>query len=213
MSDSEIDAIRAMLAARPRPVALAERRERLDPLASQEGTNPAIRLEPVTANGVPAEWATPPGAASDRALLFIHGGGYVSGSIVSHRAIATAAAQAAGCRVLALDYRRAPEHPFPAAVDDVVAVYRFLLDEGLDPRRIAVGGDSAGGGLTLALMVAARDRGLKLPACGWCISPWVDLACAGASMTTKAAVDPMIQKPYLLEIAGLYLGAVDARTP
>ena len=91
--------------------------------------------------------------------------------------------------------------------------YRFMLDQGLSPGRIAIAGDSAGGGLTLALLIAARDRGLPLPACGWCISPWVDLGCSSASMETKAAVDPIIEKPYLLEVAAAYLGQADPRTP
>ncbi|HEX4570271.1 MAG TPA: alpha/beta hydrolase [Dongiaceae bacterium] len=213
MSDPEIDALRAAIAANPRPPGVAERRQRLDAIAGQQALDPAVRLEAVAANGVGAEWATGPGADPARAILYIHGGGYISGSIVSHRGLAVAIGRAAGSRVLSLDYRRAPEDRFPAAVEDVVAAYRFLLDQGFAPSRIAVAGDSAGGGLTLALMLAARERGLPLPACGWCISPWVDLLCGSASMTSKAAVDPIIQKPYLLEIAGLYLGEVDPRTP
>jgi epsilon-lactone hydrolase len=213
MSDPEIDALRAMIAAHPRPPGIAERRQRMDGLAGQQPIDPEVRLEPVAANGVGAEWAVAPGADPARAILYIHGGGYVSGSIISHRGLAVAIGRAAESRVLALDYRRAPENPFPAAVEDVVAAYRFLLDEGLAPSRIAVAGDSAGGGLTLALMLAARERSLPLPACGWCISPWVDLACASASMTSKAAADPIVQKPYLMEIAGFYLGGADPRTP
>jgi acetyl esterase/lipase len=213
MSDAEIDAIRALLALRPRPPGLAERRERLDALGSQAPLDPAIRLESVLANGVAAEWAAAPGGDPARVLLYIHGGAYNYGSILSHRSLASAAGRAAGCRVLTLDYRRAPEHPFPAAVEDVIGAYRFLLDEGLDPKRIAVGGDSAGGGLAMALLIAARDRGLPLPACAWCISPWVDLACTGATMLTKAAADPLIQRPYLLEVAAAYLAGSDARAP
>ena len=213
MSDSEIDALRAAIAANPRPAGVAERRQRLDAIAGQQALDPSIRLEAVAANGSGAEWATGPGADPARAILFIHGGGYISGSIVSHRGLAVAIGRAAGSRVLSLDYRRAPENRFPAAVEDVVAAYRFLLDHGLAPSRIAIAGDSAGGGLTLALMLAAREQGLPLPACGWCISPWVDLLCGSASMTSKAAVDPIVQKPYLVEIAGLYLGEVDPRTP
>ena len=213
MSDPEIDALRAAIAANPRPEGVAERRQRLDAIAGQQALDPAVRLEPVAANGVGAEWATGPSADPARAILYIHGGGYISGSIVSHRGLAVAIGRAASSRVLSLDYRRAPEDRFPAAVEDVVAAYRFLLDQGFAPSRIAVAGDSAGGGLTLALMLAARERGLPLPACGWCISPWVDLLCGSASMTSKAAVDPIIQKPYLVEIAGLYLGETDPRTP
>jgi epsilon-lactone hydrolase len=183
MSDPEIDTIRAILAARPRPSGLAERRARLDGLGKHYGTSAEFRLEPVDANGVAAEWSTSPAANISRAILFLHGGGYVSGSIESHRPLATAIGRAAGARTLALGYRRAPEHPFPAAVEDAISGYRFLLEQGLAPGRIAIAGDSAGGGLTIALMVAARDRGLPLPSCSWCISPWV--VCHERSRSTR----------------------------
>ena len=169
--------------------------------ASITGFRRSFALEPVDANGVAAEWSTSPAADPSRAILFLHGGGYISGSIESHRPLATAIGRAAGARTLALGYRRAPEHRFPAAVEDVMSGYRFLLEQGLAPGRIAIAGDSAGGGLTMALMVAARDSGLPLPSCGWCISPWVDLENTGATMSTKAAVDPLIEKPYLMELA------------
>jgi acetyl esterase/lipase len=126
--------------------------------------------------------------------------------------LATEIGRASGTRTLALGYRLAPEHPFPAALEDALAGYRFLLSCGIEPRHIAVAGDSAGGGLTVALMVSARDAGLPQPACGWCISPWVDLECLGASMTSKAEVDPLIQKPYLKELASAYLNGADPRT-
>ncbi len=213
MSDPEIDAIRAILAASPRPSGVAERRERLDNLGKHYGIPAEFRLERVDANGVEAEWSTSPVADPTRAILFLHGGGYISGSIDSHRPLATAIGRAAGARTLALGYRRAPEHQFPAALDDVMSGYRFLLEQGFAPGRIAVAGDSAGGGLTIAMMVAARDRGLPLPSCGWCISPWVDLENTGATMSTKAAVDPLIQKPYLMELAKSYLGAASPRAP
>src|SRR5277367_1906737 len=133
MSDPEIDAIRAMLAARPRPSGLPERRERLDALGKHYGIPAEFRLERVKANGVEAEWSTSPAADPTRAILFLHGGGYISGSIDSHRPLATAIGRAAGARTLALGYRRAPEHQFPAAVEDVISGYRFLLEQGLAP--------------------------------------------------------------------------------
>jgi epsilon-lactone hydrolase len=213
MSDPEIDAIRAILAASPRPSGLAERRERLDALGRHYPIPAEFRLERIEANGVAAEWSTSPAADPARAILFLHGGGYISGSIESHRPLATAIGRAAGARTLALGYRRAPEHQFPAALDDVMSGYRFLLELGFAPGHVAIAGDSAGGGLTIALMVAARDRGVPLPSCGWCISPWVDLENTGATMSTKAAVDPLIQKPYLMELAKSYLGAASPRTP
>lgn len=213
MSETEIGALRAMLLSRPRPAGLAERRERLDALGQAYGLAPDVTVRPVDANGVPAEWTSTPAADISRVILFLHGGGYVSGSIASHRHLVAEAGRAAGARTLALDYRRAPEHPFPAAVDDAMAGYRFLLSTGVAPSRICIAGDSAGGGITLAALVTIRDAGLKLPGCAWCISPWVDLECIGASMTSKAAVDPMIQRDYLQEIGGMYLNGADPRSP
>jgi acetyl esterase/lipase len=146
-------------------------------------------------------------------LLYLHGGGFSAGSVVSHRAMVTETGRAAQARTLAIDYRRTPEHPFPAALDDALKAYRWLLAHGVQPDRIAIGGDSAGGGLTLAVMVSLRERGLPLPACGWCISPWVDMEARGESYATKAAMDPMISKDYILELAGWYLGGAPPRTP
>lgn len=123
------------------------------------------------------------------------------------------AGREAAARTFALGYQLAPEDPFPAALEDALAGYRHLLSHGIEPRHIAIGGDSAGGGLTIAALVALRDAGLPLPACAWCLSPWVDLEMRGDSMTTKAAADPMIQKPYLSELAAAYLASADPRSP
>ena len=213
MTDTEIDAIRRMLAARPRPADLAERRRRLDGLGAQYPLPADVRVEPVAANGVAAEWTTTPAADPTRVLLFLHGGGYVSGSLLSHRHMVAQAGREAGARTLALGYRLAPEHPFPAALEDAVAGYRFLLSGGFAPRRIALAGESAGGGLAVAALARLRDVGDPLPACAWLSSPWVDLENAGGTMATKAAVDPLISKPYLAELAGLYLHGADPRTP
>jgi len=213
MADQEIDAIRALLLARPRPDGLNERRKRLDDLGTQYQIPTDVHIESVEANGVRVEWSSSPNADPACVILFLHGGGYVSGSLESHRPLATEIGRVCGARTLALGYRLAPEFPFPAALEDALAGYRFLLSSGIDPRHIAVAGDSAGGGLTVALMVSARDAGLPQPACGWCISPWVDLECLSESMTSKAEVDPLIQKPYLKELAQAYLNGADPRTP
>src|SRR5947208_3406084 len=158
------------------------------------GLPAGVTTEAVDAGGVAAEWVIPDGADADRVLLYLHGGGYCIGSIVTHRNIAALVAKAAGARTLLIDYRLAPEHPFPAAVDDAVSAYRFMLSTGLKPARIAVSGDSAGGGLTIATLVAIRDAKLPMPAAGAPISPWVDMEGIGESMTSKSAADPIVQK-------------------
>ena len=173
----------------------------------------ASETEAAEANGVAAEWTTTPEAEPSRAALFLHGGGYVSGSLDSHRHMIGQAGREAQTRTLSLAYRLAPEHPFPAALEDVIAGYHFLLSQGFDPKRIAVAGESAGGGLAIAMLVSLRDRGVPLPACTWCSSPWVDLEAIGGSMTAKDSVDPPIQKAYLMELAAAYLKGADPRTP
>ena len=172
-----------------------------------------VKCEPVNAGGVKSEWVTAPGADAGRAVLYLHGGGYVIGSINTHRDLASRISRAAKARVLLIDYRLAPEHPFPAAVEDSVAAYRWMLAQGLKPSRIAVAGDSAGGGLTVATLVAIRDAKLAIPAAGVCLSPWIDLEGVGDSMKSKASVDPMVQKEALLEMAKHYLKGQDARSP
>jgi len=213
MSDAEISALRAKLAARPRSDDYRQRRKDIDARGLAYGLAADIEAEPVTANGVRAEWTAAPKDARDAALMYLHGGGYVIGSLDSHRHLVAEAGRACGIAALALDYRLAPEHPFPAAVDDTLAGYRFLLARGIVPKRIAIAGDSAGGGLVVAAMLAIRDAGLPQPGCGWCISPWVDMEAVGETMTSKAAADPTVQRPGLLDMAKLYLNGADPRTP
>jgi acetyl esterase/lipase len=172
-----------------------------------------VKCESVSAGGVKAEWVTAPGADAGRAVLYLHGGGYVIGSINTHRDLAARISRAAKARVLLIDYRLAPEHPFPAAVEDSVAAYRYMLDQGLKASRIVVSGDSAGGGLTVATLVAIRDAKLPTPAGGACLSPWTDLEGLGDSMKTKADVDPMVNKEALLEMAAHYLADQNPRNP
>jgi len=211
---SEIDAVRALLVAKPRPVGWDERRQRLDEIGSVWPVAEDIRIEAVSIGGIPAEWSIAPGSDASRVLLYFHGGGYCSGSIASHRRLVTEAGRAAGMRTLAVGYRLAPEHPFPAAHDDASAAFRFLLDEGIAPGDIVVGGDSAGGGLTLGLLTALRDAGAALPAGGWLISPWTDLTLSGDTLETLDAVDPIIHKAYLADLVASYLPeAIDRRDP
>ncbi len=169
---------------------------------------------PVEAGGRPAEWIEAGDAVTSRAVLYVHGGGYVAGSIDSHRNLTGHLAEAAGCRVLALDYRLAPEHPHPAPVEDAVAAFRWMVDQGLAPEHIAVAGDSAGGGLTVATVLALRDAGGPLPGAAVCISPWVDMEFTGESMTTRADADPMVSASSIGPMAQLFLGeGGDPRDP
>jgi epsilon-lactone hydrolase len=213
MSGTEIGALRQKLASRVRSEDYRQRRKDMDARALEYKIASDVTVEPVTANGVRAEWTSTPNDARDAALMWLHGGGYVIGSLVSHRHVVSEAGRAGKVWGLALDYRLAPEHPFPAAVEDAVSGYRYLLSRGIRPGRIAIAGDSAGGGLVVAAMVAIRDAGLAQPACGWCISPWVDMEAMGDSMSSRAAADPMVQREPLLEMARLYLGGADPRSP
>jgi epsilon-lactone hydrolase len=213
MADAEIVALRAKIASRPRAPDYLQRRRDTDARGLAYGVPADVNVEPVSANGVRAEWTWTPGDANDAALLYLHGGGYVIGSLASHRHLVAEAGRAAGCWALALEYRLAPEHVFPAPVEDALAGYRYLLDRGIRPGRIAIAGDSAGGGLVVAAMVAIRDAGLPQPGCGWCISPWVDMAATGETMTSRAAADPTVQKEGILDMARLYLGGADPRAP
>ncbi len=214
MDRTEIDAIRALLSSKPRPVGWAARRERLDEVGSIWPVAAGVTLAPADCGGVPGEWSTVPGSDASRVLLFFHGGGYCSGSILSHRRMVTEAGRAAGVRTLAVGYRLAPEHPFPAAYDDALTAWRFLRDQGIAARHIAVGGDSAGGGLTAALICRLRDAGEELPACAWLVSPWTDLTMSGATFAIKNAVDPLIHEDYLGELAAAYLsGGTDKTDP
>jgi acetyl esterase/lipase len=151
-----------------------------------------VSVHAVMAAGVPAEWIEPLGADAGRVILYLHGGGYVLCSPDTHRGLAARLARASAARLLLLDYRLAPEHPFPAALDDALSAYRWLLKEGFSASRIAIGGDSAGGGLTLATSACLRDSGEPLPAALFCISPWTDLTFSGESIRTRADTDPLL---------------------
>lgn len=212
MIEAGIDAVRALLLAKPRPKEFAERRQRLDAIA-ENPIAPDVTIEAASAGNVPLEWSYAPGADPTRVLLYFHGGGYCSGSIASHRGMVVEAGRAAQMRTLAVGYRLAPEHPFPAAIEDALTAYRFLLGQGIIPSAIALGGDSAGGGLSLALMLRLHAEGEPLPACAWLVSPWVDLSMTGESLKTKASADPLIQKDYLDELASAYLNGHDPGDP
>jgi monoterpene epsilon-lactone hydrolase len=170
-------------------------------------------MRAVDAGGVAAERVTPPAAQCGRRILFLHGGGFATGSPRLYRNLTWRLAAAAEADLLCLDYRLAPEHPFPAALEDAFAGYRFLLAEGADPRRIAVIGDSAGGGLVFSLLLRLRDEGVPLPAAAAAMSPWTDLALTGESLRRNAAADPMIDADQVPPLADYYLAGADPRTP
>ena len=207
MAQSEIDSVRALLTSKPRPVGWPERRRRLDEIGSVWPVADDVKLAAVDVNGLTGEWSIAPGSDASRVLLFFHGGGYCSGSIVSHRRMVTEAGRAAGTRTLAIAYRLAPEHPFPAAYEDALKAWRFLRKGDVPASRIAIGGDSAGAGLAVALIAQLRDAREELPACAWLVSPWTDLTLSGSTLATKDAVDPIIHKAYLNELVDAYLPA------
>jgi epsilon-lactone hydrolase len=213
--DPEIKIIRELMASRPRATEISQMRADSDARGAElaKKANRQVKAEKVSANGVDAEWLTTPDVSADKAILYLHGGGYVIGSIESHRHFAAEAGRQAGARTLIINYRMAPEHPFPAAVDDTVAAYRYLLDSGIAAKNICIAGDSAGGGLVVGALLAIKDAKLPLPGCGWCISPWVDMEALGQSFTDRAATDPQVQKATIQFMAQTYLNGADPRHP
>ena len=163
--------------------------------------------------GIPIEWLVPAEASSARTLLYLHGGGYVMGSPDTARRLAARIATLTGARVALPDYRLAPEHPFPAALLDATAAYRRLVGEVCPPSELVVAGDSAGGGLAVATLLAAHDAGLPMPVAVACLSPWTDLTLSGATLRTNAASDPQVRYHHLARWATDYLAGHDAEDP
>ena len=187
------------------------RRARMEQIRERVAAD--VKCESVSADGVPAEWIVPPGAEPHRVLLYLHGGGYVIGSINSHRAMIARIARASRARAIAIDYRLAPEHPFPAAVEDATRAYRWLLAQGNAARNMVIAGDSAGGGLTLAVLATLRTAGDPMPAAAVTISPWTDLEGTGDSMRSNAGRDQTVAVEDLGEMARMYLGTSDPKNP
>ncbi|MGE0601255.1 MAG: alpha/beta hydrolase [Dehalococcoidia bacterium] len=183
-------------------------------LVAQSATEPAgVTVTEAYAGGCRAYWHDPQGVDPDRVLIYFHGGGYVVGSPKSHGRLASHIANAVGCRVLSVDYRLAPEHPHPAAVEDATSVYRWVLAQGFKPEHIAISGDSAGGGLTLATLLSLKMNGLPQPAAAVPLSPWADMEGTGDSMTTNAPYDLIVQKDVLQGMAASFLGEANPRDP
>jgi epsilon-lactone hydrolase len=211
-----IDALRdrQKVSASQAPPTLEQRRAAFAPAGRLHPVPDDVLVSEVTAGGVPAHWLTAPGADAGRVLLFLHGGGYQLGSLRSDGELAARLGRASGMRVLFPEYRLAPEHPFPAAIDDVLAAWRWLrTGQDLSASSIAVAGDSAGGGLAVALLVATRDAGETLPAAAVLMSPTVDLTSSGASMTERADQDPFSTPAMLGQFAAGYLAGADPKTP
>jgi acetyl esterase/lipase len=212
MASEELATVRELLSAVDLgALTIAERRAATESVAGPPP--PGTAVEPADAGGVPAEWVIAAGVAAGRVLLYLHGGAYQIGSPATLRPMIALLSGAAQARVLSIDYRLAPEHPFPAAVDDAVAAYRSLVRGGTDPASIAIAGDSAGGGLALATLVALRDAGEPLPAAAVALSPWTDLALTGDSLRTRAGVDVMLKPDGMRETAATYLAGADPRHP
>lgn len=192
---------------------LLQQRAAVEKQAKYTRMPPNVDVQRITLNDLPAEWLRPPGVKDDRVVLYLHGGGYTMGSCNTHRALGTRLAIAAQTPVLLIDYRLAPEHPFPAALEDALATYRWLIDLESPARPIALAGDSAGGGLAVAASIALRDQGESLPTVIACMSPWADLAVQGESMVTRAKADPLISRESSLLHAGLYVAQADPYSP
>jgi epsilon-lactone hydrolase len=192
---------------------IAQQRKNLDKIAQMSKLIPGVQTETVDISGLRAEWISTRAVDTSGAILYFHGGGYVTGSVNTHRDLIARISQAARLRALGLDYRLAPENPFPAAVEDAVTAYRWLLAMGNQPQKIIIAGDSAGGGLTMATILKLREMGLPLPAGGVLLSPWVDLAGTGKSMQTKFEADITLKLFDPPEKARLYAGEYDLKHP
>ncbi|MDQ4099782.1 MAG: alpha/beta hydrolase [Chloroflexota bacterium] len=188
------------------PLSIEEARRAWEDAVENANRSVMETVAPVDLDGVPGEWVAPHITTCDGAMLFFHGGGYNAGSCRTHRALAARLARAAGVPILLVDYRLAPEHPCPAAVQDAMVAYRWLLRHGFAGRQLVLGGDSAGAGLALAALVGLRDDGDEPPAGAYLISPWVDLSLTGPSFLTHADLDPTTTHKALSDAAQLYLG-------
>jgi epsilon-lactone hydrolase len=188
-------------------------RRRIERLSGAGWPRPGVAVRPLVVAGVPAERVIPPGAPRDRCLLYLHGGAWCMGSPRTHRGLVVDLASRAGVRAVSVDYRLAPEHPYPAGLDDCVAAYGWLLERRIDPSRIVVAGDSAGGNLAAALLLRLRDAGIPLPAGAVLLSPVTDLALTGASWATRRRVDPFFANVSATGFVEAYAGGRDVREP
>ncbi|MDI9933219.1 alpha/beta hydrolase [Rhodococcus sp. IEGM 1354] len=215
MSEQQKQAIFDLLRSGPNPATLsvADLRSMVDQGGAVTKPPGDVVMESVTIGNVPAEWSVTPAADPAGVILYFHGGGFIFGSLTSHRGLVTQFGAQAGVRTLAIDYRLAPENRFPSPLEDALAAYRFLLEQGVDAERIVLAGDSAGGGLVIATLVALRDAGTPLPGAAVCMSPWVDMSLAGESMSTKADLDPLVSSAVLTWGMDEFIDAGDRNDP
>ena len=196
-----------------RPVDIREAREVLDQAFSVYPPVSDVTIFEIDAGGVPCQWITVPGVPQDRLIIYFHGGAYATCSPTTHKDLISRLSLASGAAALGVDYRLAPEYLFPTAVEDCLAAYNWALGHGFEPRNIVLAGDSAGGGLVVSVLLAARDSALPLPAAGVCFSPWVDLECTGESMSVNDHLDAFIKYEGLFARAQSYLGEADPKHP
>ena len=206
--DGVVKRITAVYRGWSRSTPVAQRRLDWDALFGNElpATFAGTRVEPDVAHGVPVQWITAPNVRQDKVVVYFHGGGFQVGSLRSHRELMVRLSAASACRVLGVDYRLVPEHGFPAPLQDALSVHAWLAQQGLGGAKLALAGDSAGGGLALSLLLALRNAAKPLPAAAALMSPWTDLSAGGESYTTRSAVDPIHQRPMILAMARSYLG-------
>lgn len=210
---TELERLEAMLRARPTSLSNEQRRAAYEAQGDRFPLAGDVGVEEVDAYGVSAEWTSTPDASSDKVILYLHGGGYAWGSLKSHRHLVSEVGRAAAMRTLALDYRLAPEFPFPHALDDAVSGYRFLADSGFGASQVAVVGDSAGAGLAAALLVRLKELGMQQPACALLFSPWVDMRATSESYSVNAKRDPVLSRDVMQFLAEQYLGERPRATP
>jgi monoterpene epsilon-lactone hydrolase len=207
-----LERLGAYMADKPKESA-EDMRALIDGLFSEMSLPSTVTTEPVDVDGVPGCWVTASDANPNKVVLLMHGGGFVSGSIAAYQRLAADVSAFCGTRVLLIEYRLAPEHPYPAGLDDCVRAYSWLLESGIKPGHVALLGDSAGGGLVVSTAMRLKEDGVDQPSALVALSPWVNLKCDGETMDTKAKDDPITNRDSLTNIAALYLGEADAKDP
>lgn len=189
-------------------------RNGLEQLAAIDQIPEDVTIEEFNVKGIPSVWINTPEIEREQVILYLHGGGYVEGSINSHKSLGARISRASKSRVLLIDYRLAPENPYPASLEDSVTAYKWLVDEeGIDPKNIVISGDSAGGGLTATTLIKLRDKGIPLPVAAVLLSPWTDLDITGDSVRSKRRIDPFVTADELFFMANLYVGDEDPKNP